>query len=85
MLEPLLRGVGGGVAAASLAINDLPGLRQDDPGGTLQLCNYPMAGRLSHFVEAWRKITTDCLLLQIVAHGYALPFLDSPPMAREPL
>ncbi len=44
-----------------------------------------MAGRLSHFREAWSKITTDRWMLEIVSNGYALPFSGPPPMAREPL
>ncbi len=69
----------------SLAINDLPGLRKDDLEGTLKLGNYTVAGRLSHFQEAWSKITTDRWVLEIVKNGYALPFTAPPPMAREPL
>ena len=69
----------------SLAINDLPGLQQDDLGGTLKLSNFTVAGRLSHFREAWSRITTDRWVLEIISNGYALPFMAPAPMGREPL
>ena len=69
----------------SLAINDLPGLRQNDLEGTLQLGNYPVAGRLSHFLEAWKRITTEQWVLQILSEGYALPFMAPPPTATDSL
>ncbi len=69
----------------SLAINDLQGLRQDDPRGTLKFGNFTVAGRLSRFREAWNRITTNRWVLEIVSNGNALPFLPPPPMAKEPL
>ncbi len=71
--EPVREG-GGGEGRMSVAIDDLPGLRQDDLGGTLKLGNFTVAGRLSHFREAWSRIT-------IVSSGYALPFTAPSPMA----
>ncbi len=69
----------------SLAINDLPDLQQDDLGGTLKLGNYTVAGRLSHFQQAWRSITTDQWVLEIISNGYTLPFMAPPPLKLEPL
>ncbi len=68
----------------SLSFNDLSDLQQDDLGGTLKLGNYTVAGRLSHFKQAWSSITTDQWVLEIVSNGYALPFMASP-LAPEPL
>ncbi len=69
----------------SLVINDLPDHQQDDLGGTLKLGNYTVAGRLSHFKQAWSSITTDQWVLEIVSNGYALLFIAPPPLASEPL
>ena len=39
----------------------------------------PVGGRLSHFLHAWEKITTDKWVLDVVKHGYKLEFIQKPP------
>ena len=38
-------------------------------------------GRLRNSVEIWRKINAPEFVLDIIQHGYKLPFLESPPRA----
>ena len=42
----------------------------------------PVGGRLSNFVEGWKRITNDPYVLSIVAKGYRLGF-TSPPLLRQ--
>ena len=42
----------------------------------------PVGGRLSDFVEGWKRITKDPYVLSIVAKGYRLRFM-SPPLLRQ--
>ena len=42
----------------------------------------PVGGRLSEFVEGWKRITNDPYVLSIVTKGYILHF-KSPPLLRE--
>ena len=42
----------------------------------------PVGGRLSNFVEGWKRITNDPYVLSIVAKGYRLHF-TSPPLLRQ--
>ena len=42
----------------------------------------PVGGRLSSFVEGWKRITNDPYVLSIVAKGYRLRF-TSPPLLRQ--
>ena len=42
----------------------------------------PVGGRLSEFVEGWKRITNDPYVLSIVTKGYRLRF-TSPPLLRE--
>ena len=42
----------------------------------------PVGGRLSNFVEGWKRITKDPYVLSIVAKGYRLRF-TSPPLLRQ--
>ena len=44
----------------------------------------PVGGRLSNFVEGWKRITNDPYVLSIVAKGYRLHF-TSPPLLRQSL
>ena len=44
----------------------------------------PVGGRLSNFVEGWKRITNDPYVLSIVAKGYRLRF-TSPPLLRQTL
>ena len=39
----------------------------------------PVGGRLSNFVEGWKRITNDPYVLSIVAKGYRLRFCESTP------
>ena len=41
----------------------------------------PVGGRLSNFVEGWKRITNDPYVLSIIAKGYRLRF-TSPPLLR---
>ena len=41
----------------------------------------PVGGRLSNFVEGWKRITNDPYILSIIAKGYRLRF-TSPPLLR---
>ena len=42
----------------------------------------PVGGRLSNYVEGWKRITNDPYVLSIVAKGYRLRF-TSPPLLRQ--
>ena len=42
----------------------------------------PVGGRLSNFVEGWKRMTNDPYILSIVAKGYKLHF-TSPPLLRQ--
>ena len=42
----------------------------------------PVGGKLSNFVEGWKRITNDPYILSIVAKGYRLHFM-SPPLLRQ--
>ena len=42
----------------------------------------PVGGRLSNFVEGWKRITNDPYVLSILAKGYRLRF-TSPPLLRQ--
>ena len=42
----------------------------------------PVGGRLSNFVEGWKRITNDPYILSIVAKGYRLRFTN-PPLLRQ--
>ena len=42
----------------------------------------PVGGRLSNFVEGWKRITNNPYVLSIVAKGYRLRF-TSPPLLRQ--
>ena len=44
----------------------------------------PVGGRLSNFVEGWKRITNDPYVLSNVATGYRLRF-TSPPLLRQSL
>ncbi len=45
-----------------------------------------MAGRLPHFLQAWRSIITDQWVLEIISNRYTLPlFMAPPPLKPEPL
>lgn len=78
-------GGGGGGRRISLGIYNLLDLRQGDLGGTLPLLAYPVAGRISHFLEAWRGITNDQWVIQIASQGYTLPFVAAPPISNRPM
>ena len=43
---------------------------------------FPVGGRLSNFVEGWKRITNDPYVLSIVSKGYRLRF-TSPPLLRQ--
>ena len=50
------------------------------PEGTYSLRPaLPLAGRLTHFLQFWKAITTDQWVLQIIEFGYRLDFAGSPP------
>ncbi len=38
-------------------------------------------GRLRNSIEFWRRINAPAFVLDIIQHGYKLPFLESPPRA----
>jgi len=44
----------------------------------LSVLKLPIAGRLSHFINAWRDISPDPWILDVIEHGYRLE-LESPP------
>ena len=39
----------------------------------------PVGGRLSHFVDKWRQVTTDKWVLEVVDRGLAIDLLETPP------
>ena len=39
----------------------------------------PVGGRLAHFVEAWRALTSDRWVLEVVESGYCIEFATFPP------
>ena len=44
----------------------------------------PVGGRLSNFVEGWKRITNDPYVLSIVARGYRLRFTSPPLLCQTP-
>ena len=44
----------------------------------------PVGGRLSNFVEGWKRITNDPYVLSIVAKGYRLRFTSLPLLRQTP-
>ena len=44
----------------------------------------PVGGRLSNFVEGWKRITNDPYVLSIVAKGYRLRFTSPPLLCQTP-
>ena len=45
----------------------------------------PVGARLLHFSEAWKKVTQDPWVLNIVQNGYSIPFLEKPPLTSIPI
>ena len=39
----------------------------------------PVGGRLCHFLEEWKAITSDQWVLEVIEHGYSLEFMQQPP------
>ena len=56
----------------SLTIDDFPDIHQNDLAGSLQLGSFPVAERLSLFLDAWKSITHDQWVLPIISEGYGL-------------
>ncbi len=67
------------------AFRDLPGLMWNQDSGTAQIGSFPVGGRLSLFLSAWQKLTSDRWVLEVVSQGYSLPFrVEPPPLSRIP-
>ncbi len=59
-----------------LAIKDLSDLHHNILEGSLQLGSFPVAGRLSRFLDVWKSITSD-------QRCHVLTFLVPPPVTRK--
>ncbi len=66
-------------------LKDLPQVIENLEEGTLKLCNFPVAGRLRYFYDAWSSITRDLWVLEIIRDGYAPPFIRRPRPRAAPL
>ncbi|CAG2231165.1 unnamed protein product [Mytilus edulis] len=54
------------------------------PGENLQQVpqkSIPVGGRLSFFLNQWKKITSDCYVLSIIRGGLTLQFKNPPPLS----
>ena len=52
--------------------------------GVLPPQTTPVGGRLSSFVEGWKRITNDPYVLSVVAKGYRLRFTSPPLLCQTP-
>ncbi len=64
---------------------DIPGLVWDTQLGIVQKGLFPVGGRLSFFLPAWQRITSDKYVLEVVRQGYSLPFVRPPPLSLSPV
>ncbi|VDI57640.1 Hypothetical predicted protein [Mytilus galloprovincialis] len=58
------------------------------PGKNLQQVpqkSIPVGGRLSFFLNQWKKITSDCYVLSIIRGGLTLQFKNPPPLSAVPI
>ncbi|CAG2224453.1 unnamed protein product [Mytilus edulis] len=58
------------------------------PGENLQQVpqkSIPVGGRLSFFLNQWKKITSDCYVLSIIRGGLTLQFKNPPPLSAVPI
>lgn len=53
--------------------------RQSSPRSPIPDHEGPVGGRLTHFQQGWKSVTTDLWVLNLVENGYALPFREFPP------
>ncbi len=75
----------GGGEVDGTAFQDLPGLVWDRSLGIAMIGNFPVGGRLSLFLPAWQRLTSDRFVLEVVRQGYSLPFVNIPPLSRIPV
>lgn len=45
----------------------------------------PVKGRLQHFAEKWKEITTDEWVLETISQGLTLKFKTQPPLSPKPI
>ncbi len=64
---------------------DIPGLIWDTQLGIAQKGLFPVGVRLSFFLPAWQRITSDQFVLKVIRQGYSLPFVRSPPLSLSPV
>lgn len=51
----------------------------------MKLVFYTVAGRLAHFLEVWKQITSDSCILETIDHGYSLTFVTLPLLICQPV
>ena len=61
-----------------------PRIKVTNNEGVLPPQMTPVGGRLSNFVEGWKRITNDPYVLSIVAKGYRLCFTNPPFYVKPP-
>ncbi len=64
---------------------DLPDLMWDQTSGIAQIGSFPVGGRLSRFLAAWQRITSDRFVLEVVSQGYCLPVVRHPSLTLSPM
>ena len=60
------------------AFKDFPQVVENLEEGKLKLDNFPLAGILRYFYDAWSSFTKDLLVLEITRVDHALPFIRRP-------
>ncbi len=64
---------------------DIPGLVWDTQLGIAQKGLFPVGGRLSFFLPAWQRITSNKFVLEVIRQGDSLPFVRPPPLSLSPV
>ncbi len=82
-LPPIPPILGEGVDGSTFL--DIPGLVWDTELGIAQKGLFLVGGRLSFFLPAWQRITSDRFVLEVIRQGYTLPFVRSPPLSMSPV
>ncbi len=81
--SPCYGGVGVGVDGSTFL--DINGMVWDTQLGIAQNGLFPVGGRLSFFLPAWQRITSDKFVLEVIRQGFTLPFVRPPPLSLSPV
>ncbi len=84
-LPPIPPTLGEGVDGSTFL--DIPGLVWDTQLGIAQKGLFSVGSRLSFFLPAWQRITSDKFVLEVIRQGYmySLPFVRPPLLSLSPV